>query len=144
MEEFLYRVGPFSTLLAQHNWPLLIYVPLILWVASRAFLRPERRVLLLLYGLLILAVAFEYEKHGTRLVAGTVRYLFEESPLVRRVSEFVLVDLAPIAAHALGLSMVVVAVALGLRGLRPEPRKSRSGKETENGQQESIAPLTSG
>jgi sugar transferase (PEP-CTERM/EpsH1 system associated) len=144
MEEFLYRAGPWATTFAEHNWPVLVYVPLILWVAVRALVRPERQDLLLLYGLAILAVTFEYQKHGTRIVSGTVRYLFsaEQSPFMRAVSEFVLVDAAPVAGHALGLSLVVIAVALpGLRGFRHRsPPKSSATEETESGEAEDIAP----
>jgi len=146
MEDFLYRAGPWATTLAQHNWPLLVYLPLILWVASRAYVRPERRVLLLLYGLVTLALTFEYQKHGPRSGVETVRYLFDtdKNHFAQRVSEFVLVDAAPIAGHALGLSLVVLSVALpGLLRLgRRSPSKSRASTESESGQQESTAPLT--
>ncbi len=146
MDEFLDRAGPWAITLAQHNWPLVIYLPVILWVALRAYLRPSQRVLLLLYGFMILALAFEYHKNGTPVAADTISYLFsvERNPAMRRISQFVLLDAAPIAAHALGLALVLLSVALpGPRSLdHGAPVGPNSSRQAETAQQEGYGDAT--
>jgi hypothetical protein len=109
MDGCLYRARPWAITLVLHNWPVMLYAVGIACAAVNAYLAPNRRRLLLLFGLLTLAFAFEYEKHAVPALRGTTNYLFslEFNPAPRRASQVILLDLAPIAAHAFGLFLLV-------------------------------------
>jgi hypothetical protein len=101
----------------------MLYSALIVWAALRAFRRPNRPALLLLYGLLILALAFEYQKHGTPVALGTTGYLFSPqfNPGARYLSRLILVDFLPVAMHLVGLAFVILSVLSSrLRGPAPQ------------------------
>jgi hypothetical protein len=121
MDEFLYRARPWVVTLIAHNWPIMLYAVLTPWAAIYAYLRPSRRRLSLVYGLVVLACVFEYQKHAIPVLRDTTDYLFslETNPGMRRVSQFTLLDVAPVAAYGLGLVLVAAALA-------PLPRQGRS------------------
>ena len=120
MDDFLYRAKPWAITLVLHNWPIILYSAAIPIAALLAYLRPTRRRLLLLFGLLVLALAFEYQKHGVGVVESTIGYLFSEyaNPAARRISRLVLVQALPWLLHALGLALLLAA-ALGARAAGP-------------------------
>ncbi len=122
MEEFLYRARPWAVTFIAHNWPVLVYALTIPWAALHAFLRPSRRTLLFLYSLLLLTFAFEFEKHGVRIMLDTTNYLFsvETNPAPRFLSQWLLAEVAPTAAHLLGLTALVISIA-PLPCWRPAP-----------------------
>jgi hypothetical protein len=111
MTEFLYRARPWAITLVEHNWPILLYGLVIAVAAVWAYARPGRRVLLVLYGALGLAFAFEYQKHIAPVLVGTAHYLFsvEVNPGPRALSQFILGDLLPIVFHGLAIAFLVVA-----------------------------------
>jgi hypothetical protein len=127
MEEFVFRARPWATLLIQHNWPILLYGALGLVAAVWAYLRPSRRAVLTLYGLLGLAFAFEYQKHVGPALRGTMRYLFsaEVNPLPRAVSQLIVADVAPVALYAAAGALLLAAAAPWR--LRRRPARSSSG-----------------
>jgi hypothetical protein len=113
MDDFLYRARPWAITLLLHNWPVMLAGALAVPVAVRAYLRPTRRILLVLYGLLGLAFAFEYQKHLAPALRDTARYLFsaEVNPGPRAVSQFVVADLAPAALYIFAVVLLLAAAA---------------------------------
>ena len=111
MDDFLFRARPWAITLVLHNWPLIVYSALVPLAALRAYLRPTRRALLLLYGLAILALAYEYQKHGVGVARETASYLFsaEANPELRRASQLVLTGVLPLATHLVGLALLVLS-----------------------------------
>jgi hypothetical protein len=111
MDDFLYRARPWAITLVLHNWPLILYAAAIPFAALLAYLQPTRRRLLILYGLLVLAVAFEYQKHGMTVAQSTTDYLFSEyaNPTARHISQLVLVQTLPVLLHLLGLALLLVS-----------------------------------
>jgi hypothetical protein len=95
--------------LIQHNWLVLAFTALALWAALRLYLRPARATAVLLYGALLLVVAYEYQKHGVPMAVGTVTYLFsvERNPLARQVSQWLVVEALPVLLYGLGLALLV-------------------------------------
>jgi len=120
MEDFLDRAGPWFVTLALHNWPVLLSAVLVSWAALRVYACPTRRRVLLLYGLFILVLAFEYQKHGLTYVRGTTGYLFsaEANPALRRLSQLTLLEALPVALYLLGLAFLVLS-ALPARQVGP-------------------------
>lgn len=112
MADFDQRITPWAITLVMHNWPIMIYSIAVPWAAVRAFLRPSRPALLLLYGLLTLALAFEYQKHGLVTVLITTEYVFALLPAWRDLSQQLLLGALPVAAHLLGGMMVVLSLLL--------------------------------
>lgn len=132
MDDFIYRATPWAITLILHNWLILLCSVLIVWAAARAFLRPTRRALLLLYGLLLLAGAFEYEKHGVEVARGTTGYLFsvEHNPALRSLSRAFFVEVLPPALYATSATLLGLAMAPGIwaglkRWQRPTTRRQR-------------------
>ncbi len=117
LEDFLYRARPWSITLVLHNWPIMLYSIAILGLAVRTYLRPSRRSLLALYGLWILALAYEYEKHGVSTAIETASYLFSASanPELRRLSQFVLLYALPSASRVVGIALLLLSVVLPAR-----------------------------
>ena len=115
MEDFLYRVRPWAITLVLHNWPIIIVSAAVPLAALLAYLRPTRRRLLVLYGLIVLAFAFEYQKHGVGVVESTTDYLFSEyaNPAARHVSQLVLARALPWMLDGLGLALLLVAALWG-------------------------------
>ena len=113
MGDFLYRAEPWAITLAQHNWPIFLLSILAAWTAYRAYRAPSRPALLRLYGCLLLAFAFEYQKHVAHMFLEATDYLFsaEANPELRSLSRRVLVDLLPVALYLCGFA----AMCLGLR-----------------------------
>lgn len=113
MGDFLWRAEPWARTLVAHNWPIMVLSVLVLWIAIRAYLRPSRRALLLLYGLVALAIAFEYQKHGTVVIGRTADYLFgaESTAGARRIARLLLVDALPPIVYVLGATLVATALA---------------------------------
>jgi uncharacterized membrane protein HdeD (DUF308 family) len=112
MNEFLYRARPWATLLIEHNWPVMLCAVLILITAIWALIRPTRRTLLALYGLLLLAFAFEYQKHLAPLLVNTARYLFsvEVNPGPRAASQIIIAQVLPIVFTGLGVALLMIAL----------------------------------
>jgi hypothetical protein len=130
MTEFLYRARPWATTLIEHNWPLLLYGLAIAVVAVWAYVTPGRRVLLILYGLLGLAFAFEYQKHIAPALIDSARYLFsvEVNPRPRAISQFIVGDVLPVALHGIAVAFLVVAAlprCWSGEEIGPGPRLSR-------------------
>lgn len=119
MEDFLYRARPWVVTLVQHNWPIMIYSVALVWAALRAYLHPSRTSLLLLYGVAMLALAFEYQKHVSNVVENTLDYLFKRNPGALAAGQALLLDALPVALHLMGLALVVLSLA---RTWRREPR----------------------
>jgi hypothetical protein len=117
MAEVMARAGPWAITLLLHNWPVLLYAGLAGCSAVGAYLRPSRPALRLLYGSLLLGAAFEYEKHGLRVVRGTTHYLLETEPALLATSRLLLIDLAPAAIYLAGLALVL-STAAGPRLIR--------------------------
>jgi hypothetical protein len=115
--DFLYRAEPWARTLVQHNWPIFLLSVLVILTGIQAYWRPSRPALLRLYGCLVLALAFEYQKHLVPVMVETTDYLFSEdtNPAVRSLSQLVLVDALPLAIYAWG----AIALFLGLRQFRP-------------------------
>lgn len=126
LEEFLYRAQPWAATLVLHNWPIMLYGGLSLWVAACAFLRPTRWALLALYGLLVLSVAFEYQKHGTRILSGTIDYLldFEGNAGMLWISQFIFLSALPATFQLLGLALLIGAIGLYAARLRAAQTRS--------------------
>lgn len=126
LEEFFYRAQPWAATLVLHNWPIMLYGGLSLWVAIHAFLRPTRWALLALYGLLVLSVAFEYQKHGTRILRGTTSYLLDIEGNARMlwISQLILLDVLPVTFHLLGLALLIAAIGLYATRLRAARTRS--------------------
>lgn len=116
MDAFLHRAPSWLLTLLTHNWPLLLYMPLICWAAARAYLQPSRPHVLLLYGAMVLILAFEYSKHGTPVVQATSNYLFGELEGARSLSQFLLVDILAPCSHLVGIVLILLA-ALSRRAL---------------------------
>jgi hypothetical protein len=121
MDDFEQRIRPWAITLVLHNWPIMVYSLLIPWAAVRAYLRPARSRILLLYGLLILAVTFEYQKHGLTPVHNTITYLFALNPAAREASYLVLLEWLPPAGHILGGALLVLSVVLSPRAVKASP-----------------------
>jgi hypothetical protein len=101
---------------------------LILWSAVRAYLLSNRPALLLLYGFVLLAGTFEYQKHGVPVLRGTTDYLFEIRPALRASVQFILLDAFPPALYLLGSVFVLLGVKPG--GFRnPQPSDAESPHE---------------
>jgi hypothetical protein len=134
MDDFLYRATPWAITLVLHNWPVMAYAALFPYLALRAYLRPTRRALLCLYGLLMLVFAYEYDKHGTRIAWDTLTYLFsrEHNPVPRYASLVVALRIMPVVLHAFGIGLVL----LGMFGF---PRHTR-----EQGGLQSVTPAQAG
>ncbi|HEX2923860.1 MAG TPA: hypothetical protein VHS28_07530 [Chloroflexota bacterium] len=116
MGDFLYRAEPWIITLVLHNWPVMIYLVLIVWSALNALLRPSRPALLLLYGLLILAVTWEYQKHGIRPIGGTIDYLLlEVNPDLHSVLQQAILYVLPVVANLIGLGLLVTSLLLSIR-----------------------------
>jgi len=107
-EELVNRGRPWALTLAEHNAALFLYIALFVWAAVRCYVRPSRQSVLLVYGFLSLAVAFEYRKHGLDLVRNTTIYLFsvEYSPAGRYISQVVLLDVLPVALYVFGFLLL--------------------------------------
>ena len=130
MEEFTFRVAPWLEVLWLHNWPIMLCSVLIVGTAFRAYLEPSRPVLLFLYGLLILAAAFEYEKHALVAVGGTIDYLLapNTNTALHRSVRWAFLDLLPLAGYLLGALLTFLSVLSTRRrhlspGVRPRPRR---------------------
>ncbi|MGI5835726.1 MAG: hypothetical protein ACOX87_04430 [Chloroflexota bacterium] len=121
MDDFHHRIPPWAITLTLHNWPIMLYSVFGVWAAIRAYLQPNRPALLLLYGFLTLAFAFEYQKHGLEPVRGTLDYVFARLPDWRNAGYLILLDILPIALHLLGFAF------LALSWLQSQPR-CHSGK----------------
>ena len=61
MQEILDRAQPWATTLILHNWPVLAYATIAVFAAIWTLVRPSRGRLLVLYGAIMLALAFEYQ-----------------------------------------------------------------------------------
>jgi hypothetical protein len=116
MGAFVDRAPAWVVTLLMHNWPLLLYVPFTCWWAIRAYLHPSRPRLLLVYAGLLLVAAFEYAKHGTRVVQETTDYLLGELPSARLVSQFLFIQLLPISGHLFGFLFIFYVAINGLGG----------------------------
>jgi hypothetical protein len=123
MEDLLYRAKPWAITLVWHNWPIMLYAALIVWAALRAYRRPSRPALLFLYGFIVLALAFEYQKHGLPEARITIDYLFslQFNPGPRHVSHLILVDLTPVAIHLIGFAFLILSI-VSSQGHGPAPR----------------------
>jgi uncharacterized membrane protein len=130
MDEFLWRARPWAVTLVLHNWPLLLGLPLILLAALRAFAQPTRRSLLLLYGVSLLVIAFEYQKHVVPSLRSTTTYLFssEANSIPRMISQAILVGAMPGFLTMLGAALLV-AWLVGARMGRASPGARRDGRE---------------
>jgi hypothetical protein len=133
MTEFIFRARPWAIMLLQHNWLVLVYGLLVVLVAILAYIRPGRRLLLTLYGLLGLIFAFEYHKHIAPALSETARYLFsvEVNPSARLVSQSIISEALPVAFHLLALALLVGAAA---------PWRWRLGREGEAGIPAGVEP----
>lgn len=112
MGDFLYRAEPWAVTLALHNWPIFLLSVLVLRTAIQAYRTPSRPALLRLYGCLVLAFAFEYQKHVMHMFLEATDYLFsvEANPELRSLSQLVLADFLPVALYLCGSA----ATCLGL------------------------------
>ncbi len=113
--------------LVSHNWPVILAGSATLICAIRAWRHPSRRALALLYGWVLLTIAYEYHKHIAPRLQEATNYLlmFELLPLNR--SAWLLVG--PIATAGL------VFGALGLLGsamLLPEPPGSNPDRQLQD------------
>jgi len=133
MDEIVYRAQPWAINLFLHNWPVMLYSVLVLWAGARAYLRPSRPAVLLLYGALVLVLAFEYAKHGLVVVRDTTAYLFVDPPL-RQMSQFFLIDVLPLAIYALGIALVFISVVWHAGG------GIRSGSQRDRPRREPLTP----
>jgi hypothetical protein len=68
--------------------------------------------LLLVYGFLVLVVAFEYRKHGVAIVRDTTNYLFslELNAGARYASQILLADVMPVAFYLSGLLLLAMSL----------------------------------
>ncbi len=134
MDDFLYRAKPWALTLVLHNWPIILYSAAALLAALLAYSRPTRSRLLLLYGLAVLALAFEYQKHGVPVLHGTIDYLFSEeaNPAARRIFHLALTQALPWLLHVLGLTLLLAAALGGRRSVEttsaPDTRGAGAGK----------------
>jgi len=114
--DFLYRADPWAILLVQHNWLIFLLSALVLWTGYQVYRRPSRPALLRLYGCLLLAFAFEYQKHVAHMFLQATDYLFgaDSTAGARSLSQVILIDILPVALYAWG-SIVLI---LGLRQSR--------------------------
>lgn len=127
MEDFLFRAKPWAITLVLHNWPVMVTTPLIIWVAVRTYLWPSRRLLEVLYGLLLLTIAFEYQKHGLRVARRTTSYLFspEANPDMRWFSQLVFLDVLPLVLPLAGIVLILLTLLPGRYPPGREQSKSR-------------------
>ncbi len=112
MGDFLYRAEPWAVTLARHNWPIFLLAALALFTAIQAYRAPSRSALLRLYGCVLLAFAFEYQKHVAHMFLEATDYLFsaEANPGLRGLSRLVLAEVVPVALYLCG----AIAACLGL------------------------------
>jgi hypothetical protein len=144
MDDFLSRASPWAITLVLHNFPAMIYAVLIVWLATRAYLRPSRRSLLLLYGTCVLLFAFEYVKHGTGVARETTNYLFgrPHNLVMRNASQFLALQVLPVAFHILGVMLLLLA-ARGPQRSKPASKQSATPKPQQDLRGTSAPPLQS-
>ncbi len=114
VDDLMHRAWPWALTLVLHNWPIMLYSVLIGGMAVWTYQWPTRRAVLVLYGLLLLAFAFEYQKHFAAVLVRTTDYLFsvQYNPELRAVSRFLLMTFAPIGLHAAGVACFICAARL--------------------------------
>jgi len=109
MQEILDRAQPWATTLILHNWPVLVYATIAVCAAIWSLVRPTRARVLVLYGAILLVLAFEYQKHGTATIVGTTTYLFslEVNPGLRTTSQWFLLLIVPAIAQFVGFALLI-------------------------------------
>lgn len=114
MDDFDIRIVPWAITLFEHNWPIMADSSILLWAAVRAYQRPTRQAVLLVYGVFALAFGFEYQKHALGSIADTIEYVFAHSSSLRDTARLVLMDGIPLTAYIFGAAVVVVCAVLSV------------------------------
>lgn len=121
-------VGGWTIVLVAHNWPVLVTLALSFAAAVATWRRPTRRRVALLYGCLLLGLAYEYHKHIGPTLQEAANYLLMFELL--RLNRPVWLLVGPIAtALILGLSGAFWAYACWPRAAQPRPERARAAAE---------------
>jgi uncharacterized membrane protein YqhA len=108
VNDFLWRFIPWLVTLVQHNWPVILGVPLIIWAAIYAYLSPSRPRLLALYGFAVLTLTYEYQKHLAEVLVRTINYLCSTANnlWLAVIGGFLVVTFIPVCLYLIGIGMV--------------------------------------
>ena len=119
------RTQTWVLMLMVQYWPILLYGLVAAVTAIRAYLAPSRPIILFLYGALVLIVAYEYERGSRDSIISMTEYVFafDLDGGVRRGSQWLLLDVAPICLRILGFGLLAISIVLrevdGRRRSRP-------------------------
>lgn len=93
-----------------HNWPVLLALLAALICAILAWQQPSRRRLAALYGAVLVAVAYEYQKHILPRFVEATTFLTADSATLYRTTRFIVEPLALAVQAALALGFLLYAL----------------------------------